>query len=362
MTDGTLEITQYGDNIDYCRFWDASAAAFEDRDAEAVSIGGTPFEIWDQPADILFVGNATTFNSVGYKPDTVPVGYGTFTLKYSITSTAYTIKTATPDHTITIGSDVHLKFKDGYTFTITGSTGNDGVYTCDGDSTYSAPDTTITVEETLPDGTDDGTIAAHSIWAPLTAVFNSTSGFTVAGWIAWVIPSDWGLSTVDGDSAYWVNARQSADATTPATCYHLMRSLTLAAPLHAEGPSWNTNERVFKDINGVWQKADFTYQGPDRFRINATAVSFGTSMANISLLSSWHYYRSRLYIIQEVATSGTVAPSTDPYYRTFQGFLVDIPDVFKTPGKMGIQPGAYYPLEFVIDNITTMDSGLGLAL
>jgi len=363
MTDGTLEIEQYSDNLDYCRLWDASATAFVDLDDEAVAIAGAAFALWGQPADILFIGKDTTFNSFGHKIGTAGVGLGTFSYKYSITSTDYPIASTTLNHTLTVAADVHLKFKDGYTFTITGSSGGliDGVYTCDGDSTYSDPNTTITVVETLAADTDDGTIAAHSIWAPLTVRYDRTLEYTQSGWVLFDIESDWGLSTVDGDEAYWINIRQDDTPYPVPTAYHLKRHLTLAAPLHAEGPKFE-QERFFQDINGYWNKKDITYKGPNKYTINATAVSFGSDMDYVSLLCSWELYQTKLYIVQELNTPGILYPQYDPYYRYFRGFLVNIPDVFKTPGKMGLAPGAYYPLEFVIDNIATMDSLTGRTL
>jgi len=57
--------------------------------------------------------------------------------------------------TFTIAEDVAFRFIDGNTFTVSGSTGNDGTYTINGDATGT---TSIVVDEAIPDATGDGNI------------------------------------------------------------------------------------------------------------------------------------------------------------------------------------------------------------
>ncbi len=61
--------------------------------------------------------------------------------------------------TFTIPGDWRAIFTDGVAFRVVGSTGNDGEYVCDGDATYSAPNTVITVAEEIPHATADGHVA-----------------------------------------------------------------------------------------------------------------------------------------------------------------------------------------------------------
>jgi len=62
-----------------------------------------------------------------------------------------------------VADDQSNNFHAGYKFTITRSTGNDGVYTVlDGGSTYAAGFTTIPVNEEVFDGTADGFIEGWS--------------------------------------------------------------------------------------------------------------------------------------------------------------------------------------------------------
>ena len=63
-------------------------------------------------------------------------------------------------------------FLDGVTFRITGSTGNDGTWTCDGDSTYSGISlrTTVTTVEDITDATTDGIVEYWPAVAQIVSV------------------------------------------------------------------------------------------------------------------------------------------------------------------------------------------------
>jgi len=55
-----------------------------------------------------------------------------------------------------LAGDYAALLTDGTKFTVAGSTGNDGEYTANGDATYSDPNTTVVVDEVIPDATADG--------------------------------------------------------------------------------------------------------------------------------------------------------------------------------------------------------------
>lgn len=317
---------------------------------------GGSFNLWTAATDQIYVGCTVTFPFVGFRCKT-PGVYGTMSLWYSITSTAYDIHEANPDHTILLLTDLTAKFKDGYQFTIHDSAGNDGVYTCDGDSTWDAAHTTITTVETLPDGTNNGHIEAHTIWAPLTAVHNSTVGFTVSGYVAWVIPGTWGLSTVDSVSAYWIKAKV-ATYTTTAVAYNLLRSVTLNAPLHML-PTRAT-PAIGRDINGDTFRRDIPQQGTDRLTIDCTQIA--ASMASVHELWDWSHYRTRLYIQSGAHTVpiGTGAWSTDAYAHAYKGRIVTMPPGISTPHAM--DTNLRYQLEIEVDEIETLTSRLGVAV
>lgn len=71
-----------------------------------------------------------------------------------------------PD-TFELVGDFTLLFLDGVVFRVTGSTANDGVWTCHGDSTFGAGDTTIHVTGNILDATADGII---EYWPEIAAV------------------------------------------------------------------------------------------------------------------------------------------------------------------------------------------------
>lgn len=81
------------------------------------------------------------------------------------------------DQNFRIAGDERAKFVEGAIFTVSGSTGNDGDYTVSFSSTTPDRDFTyIFVEETIPDGTVDGTVSIGIIDTPdtlMTAKFRS---------------------------------------------------------------------------------------------------------------------------------------------------------------------------------------------
>ena len=287
-------------------------------------------------------------------------------LWYGITQAAdIPIHEANTPSTIILLTDLTAKFKAGYQFTIHGSTANDGIYTCTLDSTYDVgtTHTIITVGGLLIDGTNDGHIQNNSIWAPLTAVGNTTAGFTQSGFIAFVIPSDWGLNKLGaidngtgGTSAYWIKANV-ATYTTTAKAYHLLRNVTLQAPLIVE-PRWN--EGVSPDFNGANRLMDKTYLGPPRATIDCTQLATGpqaVAMPNLTILWDMLNYRCRLVLSDLAYTSpiGTSAFSTDSYVYEYRGHLVGIGPM--SPSKMHCHE---YTLEFMLDAISTISNRLGL--
>jgi len=297
MSNGQITLTQYSDNIAYARFYDDSAAGFVDNDDEAVSIGGTPFTLWGEPGDVLYIGKATTFAYVGFRVGTAGVGLGNFTIEY-----------------------------------------------WDGDSW------------------EDVNTAKSYTGYTITAIFDNTAGFTTSGYIAFTINGDWATTDVGGllPTAYWIRISQSATPGTSPTAYNLMRNVTLDPPLHVEGPAW-TIDNTYADINGVVRDVDMTYNGPQRHVIGVSQVACGALMGYWNLLIDWKYEKNRIFIENEAVTS-PIEISTDAYFRTMQGKLVGYPLQMMDPGKMGLNAGAYYMLEFKIDTVVTQSSTLGLSL
>ncbi|TFG98567.1 hypothetical protein E4H12_05675 [Candidatus Thorarchaeota archaeon] len=80
---------------------------------------------------------------------------GSFISTYAITAVVTGV-----GGVFTVAGDVTQNFNPGYKFTVSGSTGNDGVYTV-ASSLFTAS-TAITVVENVPDGTVDGIVIGDS--------------------------------------------------------------------------------------------------------------------------------------------------------------------------------------------------------
>ena len=84
---------------------------------------------------------------------------------YLNTSTVSGVNTGTKTFKIT--GDLTADIKEGDEIKIVGSTGNNAFYTVSADSTYSSPDTSVVVTETIPDATVDGDMT-HSQFSTLS--------------------------------------------------------------------------------------------------------------------------------------------------------------------------------------------------
>jgi hypothetical protein len=103
-----------------------------------------------------------------------PIGYAIAAV--SIGSKTFTIQGSWP-----------LQFVDGDTFTISGSTGNDGSYTINGTPVYTAATniTVITVDQTPADATVDGTITHSAMQSQTFATSGSNKG-TLTAYVEYV--------------------------------------------------------------------------------------------------------------------------------------------------------------------------------
>jgi hypothetical protein len=346
----------------YCRFY--NGADWTNLDSNMLMLDGSNFPLWTDSNDVFYVGAAAVFAFVGFGCKTAGVGYGTFRFQYSALGGPYNIvEVSQVNKTFKVATDLTSKFTANSQFEIHGSTGNDGGYTCGIDATYSAPNTTITVLETINSSVADGHVEQDSIWTKITAVHNSTAGFTQSGYIGWVIASDWTLRTVNGKSAYWIRTSQSAVApTTVAVAYNLLRSVILYAPLHML--TGRTTPAIGRDINGDTFKRDIPQRGADRLVIEGTQIAFGSlpSMPQAHAVWDWWHYSTRLYIESGAHTVpiGTTAFSTDAYAHAFKGRIITLPPGLSTPNAMDIPDR--FQIEIEVDEIETLTGRLGVTV
>lgn len=116
-------------------------------------------EFRDSEAAIF--GFTSSFNTGIYPAgEDLTTGQVTHVINFAPISYAITGVTAAAGGPFVIAGDFVFQIKDGDNFEVAGSTGNDGIYTVSGTPVYAVgPDTTtITVVETVPDGTVDGNI------------------------------------------------------------------------------------------------------------------------------------------------------------------------------------------------------------
>jgi len=84
--DGPITIT-VSEIIPSATFDGAIGAIFTKRDAQAIDYdaetdGGAEFTLWENATDYMYVGHSKPFAWVGFRPQTVGVGYGNFTFEY----------------------------------------------------------------------------------------------------------------------------------------------------------------------------------------------------------------------------------------------------------------------------------------
>ena len=99
--------------------------------------------------------------------------------------------------TFGVDEDLTSRVESGDTIIVEGSTGNDGEYTVSSVS-YTAPTTTITVNESVSDSTADGTLAVEGGSLDINTRFQDVPARTIA-----LIPSDEKSGAITSDLVWW---------------------------------------------------------------------------------------------------------------------------------------------------------------
>ena len=95
--------------------------------------------------------------------------FGLILLMSDMVTTRAITEASVANDTFKVAGDVTALFTDGVSFRVTGSTGNDGTWICDGDSTFGVGVTTITVTGDVTDATADGII---ELWRAVAQITN----------------------------------------------------------------------------------------------------------------------------------------------------------------------------------------------
>lgn len=95
--------------------------------------------------------------------------FGAVLLMSDMVTTRAITEASIVNDTFKVAGDVTALFTDGTVFRVTGSTGNDGTWTCDGNSTFGGGVTTIAVTGDVTDATADGIL---ELWREVANITN----------------------------------------------------------------------------------------------------------------------------------------------------------------------------------------------
>ncbi len=190
-------------------------------------------------------------------------------------------------------------------------------------------------------------------WVSLTFLNDSTLGLTRNGYIVWVIPGDWDLTTVDGASAYWIRV-QSTGVNTAGKAQHFLPFVESNPPVKLL-PGFNEPDiRNAPDVNAVMQTRDIPNPGVVSLVVECTTNAF--NFTEIHLLLELAEKRRDLRI-DDLATTTPVDWPLDSHYKYYEGRLPALNARQVAQRKMD---GDNYNLEFQIDNAVSLFDLLGL--
>ncbi len=235
------------------------------------------------------------------------------TIAVTGTSIATATAGASGTFTITNTTDTSSLFPTNQRFYVTGSTGNDGAYTVK-TATFSSPTLTITPNETVADGTDDGQIMVDGGIVTLTA---SSAIFTVG--TSGHIDSLWklthkrektvtkGTATGTGVIGEAIDVKGSWTFTT-----HGNWDATVRIQRNEDGTNWEnfrTYTSVIIDSKGTRNvvKSDVEDVEGVQYRINVTSYTAGTVNADLVVDEST---QDSIFKVTAVANTITATATT----------------------------------------------------
>lgn len=193
----------------------------------------------------------------------------------------------------------------------------------------------------------------NGAWVALTPLLDTTLGFEQSGYLAWSIPGDWALQTVNGISAFWVRATQD-DATPGATAqaYNLLRNATFNKPIVMQ--PMHEKDTTVKDVNGILRLKDIPLLTPDRLIIDATHLAL--TMAELNLLWDMKEQVRPVFVYDGTFTAANPDFTADAYYESYEGYIDKMPPRAMSPSKM--EPFEY-TIEIDVDTVKTLADRLG---
>lgn len=193
----------------------------------------------------------------------------------------------------------------------------------------------------------------NGAWVALTPLHDGTLGFEQSGYLAWAIPGDWALQTVNGVSAFWIRASQdSAAPGSIAQAYNLLRNATFKKPIVMQ--PIHEQEVEVRDVNFVLRNKDVPSLTPTRLIIDATHLAL--TMAELNLLWDMKEQRRPVFVWDGTFTAANPNFSGDAYYESYEGRIDKMPPRAMSPSKM--EPFEY-TIELKVDTVKTLADRLG---
>lgn len=108
----------------------------------------------------------------------------------------------------------------------------------------------------------------------------------------------------------------------------------------------NVSEKIGRDINGALYSRDVPYLGPDEIEVEYYITSL--SQEDLNNLWDLHYLRERVRVT-DGANTASPDKTSDPYFRTYDGVIVEMPPDNHSPRKQG---GGPYTIRILVDTVT----------
>lgn len=107
-----------------------------------------------------------------------------------------------------------------------------------------------------------------------------------------------------------------------------------------------STERFTRDITGALYAIDLNYDSVIELEIEVYISSLTHS--NLNTLWSWNENKTKL-TIQDMAVTTPQDLTKDAFYKTYTGYIIEIPPDFMSPLKMSGEPAT---IRMMIDSVT----------
>jgi len=187
-------------------------------------------------------------------------------------------------------------------------------------------------------------------WLTFVPRYDSTEGFEAHGVVVWGILENFGASTVNAQSAFWVRV-SAASVTTGAKFYNLLRNTAIHEPFKLETRTLDGG--LHDDIQGDTQKTDITDFDKRGFLTLSDIDVMSVSQEGIHQLKKWQRDRTKLWIV-DLARTDPVDFEKDVFIRNYVGYCISVDGAIESPYKESFP----YGLQFKFEDIVTSTSAI----